>query len=321
MFGGREFIFPGRHLRVLELLPKLQQLELFVDLDGNWSESTLEPLSHLRTLTSLRLSIHNMNGPLLISPALAQLTLLRQLHLCCDVITDADSSNGTSQAHLMQTVSKLTRLQSLSLSNIVESTPAELERLLCLTYLQLSSLELQDPPFAASSSFGLCTELRHISLSHVVNASGGAWQHFCKSLQLLPHLNTLCIMDSDLAAVQPCSWALPLNLTSLILTDCSIRTIPAAVCCLPNLQHLCMKDFLIVEGLASLPKGPYLRNLLSLDINEPNPGAGPEALTDAQCLQDLTILIRQTAKSLWTAAALEQLVPEDCVVSVTPFDD
>ena len=312
--GGREFMIPERHLYALELLPSLQQFIFCVQLDGDWSESRLEPLGHLKALTSLRLTIRDMIGPLLISPALTQ---LQELHLCCD----GGSCDATSQAHLMQTVSKLMSLQSLALDNMVESPPAELERLVHLTYLELSSLGLEDPLLAASPAFGLCTKLEHVSLSYVGNASDSSWQHFCKSLQVLPRLDSLHITDTDLGEVHPYSWALPPNLTTLTLFDCSISVIPAAICCLSNLQQLCLTDSAIDDELARLPKEPYLRSLLSLNINEPEPGAGPEALTDAPCLQNLTVLIRKTAQPLWTAAVLQHLVPEDCMVSVTAFDD
>ena len=52
---------------------------------------------------------------------------------------------------------------------MLESIPAELDMLAHLTYLELGRLELADPHFAVPPSFSMCTELRHICLSYLID--------------------------------------------------------------------------------------------------------------------------------------------------------
>ena len=94
--------------------------------------------------------------------------------------------------------------------------------------------------------------------------------------------------------------------------------IPAVICCLSHFQRLHVADYDQHVRLASLPRGPYLRNLQQLDINGPDSGAGPEALTDAVRLRMLSVLVRQDTHPLWTISALLQLVPKGCVVELWP---
>ena len=133
--GGHEFMIPERHLHAIELLPDLQRLFLSMPSDGTWSKSTLEALAHMRALTSLKLNICKMSGPLLVPTSLAQLTQLQELRLDCG----DGGSNEDSEAHLMQTISNLTGLRTLVLNDMVMGMPAGLERLACLTFLELES--------------------------------------------------------------------------------------------------------------------------------------------------------------------------------------
>ena len=315
--GGHAFMTPERHLHALQLLPNLQSLTLSVASDGNWNEHTLEPLRHLRALTSLSLTILYMFGPLLVSPALAQLTQLQALRLECqsDEGRQGVANDDICHDRLMRTVSKLTGLEALVLEDMVDRIPAELERLVHLTQLGLSILSFDDPDLAILPTFGMCTKLKHIRLSELDNASDEAWRLVCRALQLLPQLETLDVSYVDLSEVQPSSWALPLSLRSLTLSDCSMRTIPGAVCCLLHLQHLCLTRS---PGwnvqLESFSKGPYLFSLQYLEISEPKSGAGPEALTDAMHLRSLTLTFRQNVQSLWTSSALQPLLPKGCAI-------
>ena len=304
--GGHEFMLLERHLHAIELMPNLQHLDLDVPSDGTWSESTLEPLRHMSGLTTLSLRIE-MSDPLLISPSLAALTQLQDLHLHCGSL-----QYKTDQDHLMQTVSKLTELRSLVLDGMVESIPVELERLPCLTYLELCSLNLTDPYFAIPPSFGMCTKLRHICLSYLEDASDEVWHHICRSLLLLPQLHALDDDNVDLPHVQPSSWVLPSSLTSLNIIKCRMSMLPAAICCLPQLKRLSIQDSDQAVQLTGLPRGPYLHNLLALDIIGTKDGVGPEALTDAVHLQALRVQSRQNLGPLWTRSALRRLVPAGC---------
>ena len=312
--AGHDFMVPERHLHLMQLLPDLQHLELSLESDGTWNESTLEPLEHLRALTSLDLMINDMMGPLLLSPALAELTQLEDLCLWC-----VGGSAESGQARLMQIVSKLTGLQALQLNNMVESIPTDLGRLTRLTYLELRSLSFEDPLHVPPVSFGLCTKLRHICLSFLDNISDEAWQHVCRALQRLPCLDVLEVESVDLSGVQPCTWVLPSSLTSLHLDVCGMSIIPGAVCCLPYLKDLSMSDPYYGSSshdvqLASLPRGPYLHSLVSLGLNGPKAGAGPEALIDAECLRFLRVQARRDTHLLWATSALQQLVPKGCVI-------
>ena len=235
VFGGHQFMIPERHLQAVELLPDLQDLDLNMPSDGTWNESTLEPLQYMTALTSLTLNIYEMRGLLLLSPSLSHLTQLQHLRL----ETDEGWSDQISQAHLMQTVSKLTGLKSLALEDMVESIPAELERLACLTYLDLNGFDFDDPNFAIPPSFGMCIKLRRVCFSWFSQATDGAWLAFCTCLLLLPQSDDLNVSHPDLSEIHSSSWVLPSRLTTLNLINCRMKTFPAALCCLPQLRDLC----------------------------------------------------------------------------------
>ena len=309
--GGREFMSPERHLHAFKLMPNLRHLDLQLTSDGSWSESTLEPLKHLSAATTLSLRIRDMSGPMLVSPFLAQLTQLQALFLHCEGV-----DREINQAHLMQTVSKLTGLASLGLDGMVESVPAELEKLANLTYLELSSINTEDVPFTIPSSFGLCLSLRHINLGFLEDPSDKMWQQVCSALLLLPQLHALDISNANLSEIQPSSWALPSRLTSLYLDECRLSRLPSAVCSLPQLEHLSVVDLDWHVQMANLPRGPYICNLVSLDINEPLAGVGPEALTDAVHLQTLMVRFTQSPGPLWAKSALQGLVPTGCEIDL-----
>ena len=312
-------MIPERHFQVIRLLPHLQHLDLQLESDGSWSESTLGPLKNMTALTSLSLTICEPKGPLLVSPLLAQLTQLQDLCLECeDPLYD-----DISQAHLMQTVSKLIGLNTLGLFHMVQNIPAELERLPSLTHLKLGGLFWDDPNFAIPPSFGMCIQLRRICLSLFLGVCHEAWQMICNSLLLLPRLDALDVMHVDLSKVQPSSWALPSTLTSLNLSFCKMRMFPAALCRLPQLQHLTVRDWDRDQDLqlASFPTGPYLRNLRCLNIHGLKFGTGPEALRDAVRLQKFSITSRRSLGPLWTNSVLQQLVPGGCSIVLIDGED
>ena len=178
-----------------------------------------------------------------------------------------------------------------------------------MKYLELGHLNLEDPDFAIPPSFGLCAKLKEVALT-VTDVCDEVWQHVCRSLLLLPRLDALSFRCVKVSAVQPSSWALPSRLTSLELIDCAMGMIPAGICCLQHLQHLNVEDDEV--QLASLPRGPYLQNLLRLEMNVPK--AGPEALADAVHLKHLRIY--RHLGLLWTTHAFQELVPDGCKIIV-----
>ncbi len=301
------FMTPERHLHVMECLPQLKSLSLSVSSDGTWSPATLDPLTHLRSLTRLDLCISQMIGSLEISPLLTCLTQLHDLRLDCSWKDLCEISPD----HLMSTVSKLTTLETLTLVGLVDCVPPQLGALAQLTQFNLRELGSNSPEFAIPPSFSLCTNLQHLSFSYCGNASNEGWQHACSLLSLLPCMKDLAISELGLSGVHPSSWSLPSELTSLALDYCGMSTVPAAICDLTNLQQLSIldSDEARVE-LTALPKGPYLYNLQRLEINRPKLGAGPEALAHAVNLQFLEVNCKQDTNPLWIPTTLRRLVPE-----------
>ncbi len=120
----------------------------------------------------------------------------------------------------------------------------------------------------------------------------------------------------DLSEVQPSSWSLPLGLTSFVLQDCSVRTFPAAVCTLPQLQDLRISDSRYFHGtgteITAFPAGPYLHHLQTLEVNLPK--LGHEALAHATKLQEIVIVGEVDANPFWTCNALESPLPKGCEV-------
>ncbi len=312
--GGHNKMIPERHLYALELLPQLTDLTLNLRSDGTWNEETLKPLKDLTSLTSLDLQISRMMGPLLVSPSLTQLSKLRNLQLTCSSSGDAECCNQESQEHLMGTISQLTGLRSLELTEMVESMPAELGALLQLTSFELRSPKYR-PPFFIPPSFSWCTRLRHLRFSHLPKASDETWQQVCRALLLMPRLKSLHIHFSDLSQVQPCSWSLPPRLTSLQLADCGMTTIPAAVCALKRLQDLWIGGSWVPGKLTCLPQGAYLRKLRKLIMDAPGLGGGPEALKDAKRLRSLMVNVGNDYNPAWRNEALHHLLPEGCSIS------
>ncbi len=136
--GCSIMLIPEHHMYIIQSVPKLQSLNLDVCSDSHsghqpWRESTLEPLQHLRFLTSLSLNISDLKGPMLLSPALSCLTQLRELSLQCP----GAQSCSQPVKQLMQTVSNLTGLTSLVLSRMIETMPTDLAT---LTQLECFSL-------------------------------------------------------------------------------------------------------------------------------------------------------------------------------------
>ena len=309
---GQGFMTPERHLHVLELLLQLKNLNLHLESDGTWHEDTLEPLTHIRVLTALELAIAGMTEPLCISPKLSQLTQLQELCLeCVDSLYDRQS-----QEHLMNTISKLTLLQYLQLESMLETMPPQMGSLAQLTQLNLlncrhSAMKLSMPPSCSPR-----TNLQSLLLQNLASASDKAWQHVCSWLVLLPQMTEFAIFAADLSRVQPSSWSLPSGLTRFTLEECRMSIIPAAVCCLPRLQHLLMSDDEECDEaqLMGLPVGPYLRNLQTLDIDGPQLGVLPGPLALVLNLQTLTIDSEVEANPAWMPSVLESLVPQGCKI-------
>ncbi len=309
------FMVPERHLHVMESLPRLKSLSLHVISDRTWGETTLEPLTHLSSLTSLSLSICKLQGPLWTSPLLTHLTQLQELRLH----SWGPYRYKTSSDQLLETVSKLTTLKTLLLDGVVDCVPAQLGALAQLTQINLRHLKYRRAGFVMPPSFSLCTRLQCLKLFGCPGASDEAWQHACRLLRSLSCMTDLAIFALDLSGVQPSSWSLPSELTSLSLEACGISTVPAAICDLAKIQHLTMydpgrDDLDDPAELTALPTGPYLNNLESLTINGPKLGAGPEALAHAVKLQSLGIDSREDANPLWIPTTLWELVPEDCQI-------
>ena len=232
VFGGVDFMPPELQLQAITLSPHLQSLSLYLQSGGSWDEATLEPLKHLRALSSLSLEICEMKGPLLVSPSLAELTQLEDLLLGCVSVEGLWSilSDETSHNHLMGTIGQLTGLRSLGLTNMVDSLPAGLERLVRLPFLELGLFDLEARELDPSPAFVLCTKLRNLSLTWIGGGSDEAWRSICNSLRLLPCLDTLQVSHMDLSGVQPSSWALPLGMTQLQLDECGMSLLQYAVC-------------------------------------------------------------------------------------------
>ncbi len=309
------FMIPERHLPIIQLLPCLKSLRLALDSDGTWNEHTLDPLKHLRALTSLDLCVRGTKGPLWLSPSLCHLTELQELRLQCEDSVVVDES----QSEMVNIVSRLTTLRMLLLDGMLLDVPAQLGALARLTRLELWNLPELDQPFTIPPSFSLCTNLQHLCLQGPPIVDDEAWQHVCKSLILLTSLTALTITEVELSEVLPSSWSLPSGLTSFVLSDCRTKTLPSAVCSLPRLKNLKISDLRYrhgtAVGLTALPAGPYLDHLETLYINIL--WLRLETLAGAMRLQALHIAGIGDAHSSWTRNALENVLPKGCKITLS----
>ncbi len=296
-------MIPEQHLYIIASLRRLQRLTLSISFGETWSKATLEPLQYLTALTLLTLNVSSVDKPLLLSPTLTRLTCLRDL-----VLRDwAPTNDDNGRDHHMQVVSKLTGLTSLVLDGMLRSVPAGIGSLSHLVSLEVCDVRVHR--FIVSPCIRSCTQLQYVSLSILPVASTKAWQDVCRSLSLLPKLQSLQIKFADLSRVRPRAWFLPSHLTSLRLQNCHIQTLPEAICKLSLLQKLCLTGC----QLSSLPSGRYLCNLRLLAITVPQSGSGPEALADATCLQELQMDFEKCPENpLWAETALQSLVPKGC---------
>ncbi len=297
--GSSSFMIAERHLPDVKAMPHLASLDLTLHSDHSWSDSTLEPLLCLGSLTALSLKVLGIHKPMLVS-SLSMLTQLRELRLETD-----GSLSFVREADLWHTVSKLTGLSVLLLGGLVDHMPPELAALTLLQHLTLRGFDRQGPEFEVSSSIHRCSRLQHLTLESLPYTSNESWQTIWSLLQLLP-LQQLKFGETDLSEVEP--WTLSSQLTSLELIDCSVSYIPDAIRDLPMLQELCV----IGDKLEGFPRGPYLRNLQRLEILCPHEFADARVLKAATKLKCVSIQYQDDKRPPWTRSHLEPILPKDC---------
>lgn len=315
--GGGGFLSASQHLYIMECLPKLLTLSVDFQAEGHWTASMLDPLHHLTALTSLNVKVSNLQGPLLVAPALAQLTQLKELSLeCCHM---HPQQHWTNQDHLFKTISQLTNLTQLTLQAMLDRVSAEIANLSQLVQLHLkevSSIAQRslNTGMVLPSSLALCSELEHLSLERLSHASVRTWWGICRSVVALSGLQSLTISETDLSHAPAADWALHSSLTYLQLSQCSLSKIPAAVCQLPDLREF----FWSGSSLTQLETGPYLHNMRSMAIECDSSVIGTDVLRSAIHLNHLAVTMpcsEESEKSNFD----EQLrcnLPAGCFLSV-----
>ena len=317
--GPGHFMTAESHLYVLEFLPKLLDLTLHLSSSPSWSVTTLVPLKHLTSLTSLEIHAPRLSTPLLVAPELAQLTQLQQLKL------DSWGNNGTherwtDQDHLFKTISQLTNLTKLALHSMLDSVPAEIASLAQLQVLHLQEAHSDQwgsvtTPMAFPASLASCSRLRDIFLMAFSPASVKAWRAICTSLALLPGLVSLGIIDTRLEAVSDDDWVLSSRLTALSLSSCGLTRVPSAACQLSHLHSLSMGG----SSLARLDTGPYLSSVRHMTIQCDGDTKGSDVLGKAAQLKSL-LIFGQSADSnkhgCFSWPQLEGLLPAGCMLRV-----
>ena len=271
--SGRVFR-PADDLKSLRRLSSLQTLSLhFGPREVAFSQrTTSRKLHHLTSLKSLTLEVHTYNpdASFRLSRHLTDLTCLTHLDVSCN------TSNNVPRL-----VPRLTSLRNLSLTYYMDNLPASFANLYQLQSLDLAILfNKHGPAFSLPDAFSTCQELSHLRLDGLPRATLGEWPHFCESLLRLPSLRSLHIEDVDLSCLENQGWCFPSQLQSLVLSECSLETYPAALCSLASLTSL----DLCMNYLTRLPAGPYLARLHTLDISS------NESLTKFRCLAAATSL-------------------------------
>ncbi len=129
---------------LLQHLTALQSLDILVQTqpaERAWPLEALEPLTHLPSLKALHLFIEDMEDvPLLLHPQFSRLTLLSDLRLGRHAIYDvhiAAAYHAYDNPNMAAAVAPLTGLVHLSLRQVVDVPPAQLSRLVMLTFLEL----------------------------------------------------------------------------------------------------------------------------------------------------------------------------------------
>ena len=280
----------------MQRLPKLQSLQLEVQVEGLWEHDTLAPLKHLTALTCLDISAMGLHGPMHISSELATLTQLRILKL--------HASSGyhhfPTQALFSQMLSQLTCLTTLSLAGMLDSVPPQLANLMQLKYLTLQNFCSTAPPLSIPACLTLCSNLEHVALRGLSDESSlmEAWWGLCQSLQCLPSLASLSFTKIDLSRLPDDARTLPSRLTSLELDNCKLVHVPSAVRQLPLLENLT----LIGTPIIKLDGGAYLENLreLCIHFNEWE-GSTSIVLAGAERLKEMIITFKDSGRQgSWT---------------------
>ena len=309
--GHADLLLPQHEFSFLRSLPKLEALSLKLEDLSEWEDNILEPLRHLTALTSFHLMVSRWIKSLVISPALGQLTKLVNLRLEREEV----DMEPADQAHLMQSISRLTSLTDLSLHSVLEDVPSELTNLASLVVMHLGPFP-DGVPCKFPATLAGCSSLERLSLSGLLVASCRAWEDVCASILSLPALQALEITDTDLYAVPASAWKLSTQLTQLRLDTCELKTIPQAVSQLPLLRNFVCRGQL----LSGLPTGPYLSNLRNLEVTVARAGAGPEALANAKQLETLAVILPwkyanvQVANRLWRVDRLKGILPPKCLI-------
>lgn len=301
------YMNPQKDLYCLAYFPRLQSLELNVSSHGEWEPAATKPLRCLTALSSLQLHISDLRHQhLLLDPSLSRLSALKSLSLIRGGLPPRPLPSAANS--LLQVVSRLSRLSKLHLGGMISYLPAELAKLSQLQLLVMSRFQMDDPAWGVPASFVPGQQLTSISLEHLSQDTVHRWWGVCRSIEALSALRSLSIRQTDLSCVPADDWAFSHNLTSVVLWDCELDNIPAALCSTPSLIRLELAENL----LSTVPHGQYLEQLEHLDVRSNYLKSFPDALASATRLQKLVLSSSLSDEEWWDRNRLEAFLPATC---------
>ena len=261
--------------------------------------TTSEPLCHLASLQSLTLNLHtyDRDAAIQLSEHLTKLTCLTHLAV-----------SGRYDHNVAELIPQLTSLQSLGLGCHLDQVPTSFAKLCHLQSLGLSSFQRYGPAFSIPEALSSCQGLSSITLSEPSRNTLDEWSRFCRSFLCLPALRELRISNIPLTYVPDGDWCFHPQLQSLSLAYCDIETCPTALRSLTGLTNLDICS----NWLSELPAGPYLKNLVELEIS------GNEGLADLSCLAASTCLQTLTLGETTQvdSSALAAVLPLACTIDL-----
>ena len=229
-----KFFMPSRDMYATQYLTSLGDLRLDLPCCGEWAENVLEPLSGLKELKRLEITVSGMTTPLLVHSSLTSLTGLTGLHLARQERREDYNPNLIDTDNIISVISHLTGLKWLQLHSVMHALPRPLLNLKRLSYLSCGSCNLWSG-LSNLPDRHAWTCLRTVFLAHIPTIEGSLWLALCQLLSVLPALSELAFANIDLLHLCSRDWPFNQRLQRLSIIDCNLSSLPMS---LQHLNHL-----------------------------------------------------------------------------------
>ena len=313
LMSGGNFLIPSHDMYAMQYLTSLRDLILDIPCCGKWEASLLQPLSGLKKLNLLELTVSGMTSPLLVHSTLSSLTGLTGLRLAREEHPEDYDSDLIDTANIISVISHLTGLKWLHLEGVMDALPGPIFTLQHLSQLWCSSCSLWHglSSLPEPQEWGCVCE---ISLTHIPAMDGGLWHSLCQMLTMLPRPPDLNFFNIELAHVCTRDWPFNQRLQRLSFIDCNLSSLPSS---LEHLKHLRKLVLVNARAISLKELGRLLGQLQELDLTEQHALHAPAELQEAKSLTKLNLRHDPQADlPSWQSCAciLKPWLPATCVL-------